>query len=307
VLHAAQVAVDEKFAFPIFIGRSEVIESTIDRLGLRLKPGENCEIVNTLDIPDYQSIWSEYYDIAKRKGVSKAFAQEQIRYRPTLLGAMLLRRGSADALLCGTTGIYPNHLKYVERVIGLREGVETLATMQMLILPDRQLFICDTNVNFDPDARQIAEMTLLAAEEVQRFGLTPSVALLSHSSFGSANTPTAIKMREALALIIQRDPNLLVEGEMHGDVALSTTQREREFPDSRLNSDANLLIMPNIDAANISYNVLRVTAGGGISVGGILLGAAKPVHIVSRSATTRRIVNMTAVAAVDAVWSKRLR
>ncbi len=198
-------------------------------------------------------------------------------------------------------------LKYVKRVIGMRKGVNTLATMQMLILPDRQLFICDTNVNYDPTAEQIAEMTMLAAEEVQRFGLTPSVALLSHSSFGSADTPTAMKMRAALSLITERDPKLLVEGEMHGDVALSTDQRDREFPDSRLTSDANLLIMPNIDAANISYNMLRVTAGGGISVGGILLGAAKPVHIVSRSSTVRRIVNMTAVAAVDASWSKRLR
>ena len=307
VLHAAQVAVDEKFAFPIFIGREEVIRKTITQLGLRLKPGDNCEIVNVLDIPDYQSIWKEYYDIAKRQGVSQQFAQEQVRTRPTLLGSMLLRRGEADALLCGMTGIYPNHLKYVKRVIGMRKGVNTLATMQMLILPGRQLFICDTNVNFDPTAEQIAEMTILAAEEVQRFGLTPSVALLSHSSFGSADTPTSLKMREALSLIIQRDPKLHVDGEMHGDVALSTDQREREFPDSRLQSDANLLIMPNIDAANISYNILRVTAGGGISVGGILLGAAKPVHIVSRSSTVRRIVNMTAVAAVDASWSKRLR
>ena len=234
VLHAAQVAVDEKTAFPIFIGREDVIQNAITQLGLRLKPGENCEIVNVLDIPEYQSIWKEYYDIAKRQGVSQQFAQEQVRTRPTLLGSMLLRRGEADALLCGMTGIYPNHLKYVKRVIGMRKGVNTLATMQMLILPGRQLFICDTNVNYDPTAEQIAEMTILAAEEVQRFGLTPSVALLSHSSFGSADTPTSLKMREALSLIVQRDPKLHVEGEMHGDVALSTDQRDREFPDSRL-------------------------------------------------------------------------
>lgn len=307
VLHAAQVAVDENIAYPIFIGRSDVIEARIKQLGLRLNPGGNCQIIDPLDNPDYETVWREYYDVAKRQGVSQVFAQEQVRTRATLLGAMLLRRGEADALLCGTTGIYPNHLKYIKRVIGMRKGVNTLATMQMLILPDRQLFICDTNVNFDPTAEQIAEMTILAAEEVQRFGLTPSVALLSHSSFGSGNTPTAIKMRAALELITERDPKLSVEGEMHGDVALSTEQRDQEFPDSSLTSDANLLIMPNIDAANISYNMLRVTAGGGISVGGILLGAAKPVHIVSRSSSTRRIVNMTAVAAVDASWSKRLR
>jgi malate dehydrogenase (oxaloacetate-decarboxylating)(NADP+) len=305
VLHAAQTAVDENFAFPIFIGRQEVIEANIAQLGLRLRAGENCEIVNVLDIPDYESIWTQYYDIAKRQGVSQSFAQEQIRSRPTLLGSMLLRRGYCDALLCGMTGIYPNHLKYVRRVIGLRPGTQTLANMQMLILPDRQLFICDTNVNVDPTAEQVAEIALLAAQEVQQFGLTPSVALLSHSSFGSADTPTAIKMRQALELIIAKNPGLAVDGEMHGDVALSTPQRNREFPDSRLVSDANLLIMPNIDAANITYNVLRVTAGNGVSVGGILLGAAKPVHIVSRSSTTRRIVNMTALAAVDAVWAKR--
>jgi len=306
VLRAAQVVVDERIARPVLIGRLGVIEETIQKLGLRLQPGENCETVDTLNIPNYESLWNEYYELTKRQGVSKTLAQERIRSRPTLLGAMLLRRGETDALICGTTGSYTKHLTYVQRVIGLRKGAGVFASMQMLILPNRQLFICDTNVNLDPTAAEIAEMTLLAAEEVQRFGVEPSVALLSHSNFGSANTPSGQKMREAFGLVMERNPSLHVDGEMHGDLALSTAIRHREFPDSRLIADANLLIMPNIDAANITYNVLRVTAGGGISVGGILLGAARPVHIMSRSSTVRRIVNMTAVAAVDAIASKRL-
>jgi malate dehydrogenase (oxaloacetate-decarboxylating)(NADP+) len=213
---------------------------------------------------------------------------------------MLVRRGDADAMLCGTFGRFADHLKYVRQVIGLREGVKTLATMQMLILPGRQLFVCDTHVNRDPTAEQIAEMTLLAAEEVQRFGLQPSVALLSHSSFGSSDAPSAQKMRDALALVTASMPSLAVEGEMRADSALDTAVRDSEFPDSRLTVDANLLIMPNVDAANITHNALRVTAGGGITVGGILLGAAKAVHIMTPSSTVRRIVNMTAVAVADA-------
>jgi malate dehydrogenase (oxaloacetate-decarboxylating)(NADP+) len=188
----------------------------------------------------------------------------------------------------------------VSGVIGLREGIHTYAAMQMLILPGRQLFVCDTHVNRDPTAEQIAEMTLLAAEEVQRFGLKPSVALLSHSSFGTSDAPSAQKMRDALAMILDRAPGLEVEGEMRADAALSTAIRDDEFPDSRLTTDANLLVMPNVDAANITYNALRVAAGGGITVGGILLGAARPVHIMTPSSTVRRIVNMTAVAVADA-------
>ena len=203
-------------------------------------------------------------------------------------------------MLCGTLGNYSDHLKYVRNVIGLREGVKTLAAMQMLILPGRQLFICDTHVNRDPDADEIAEMTLLAAEEVQRFGLKPSVALLSHSSFGSSDAPSARKMRDARALIVAKAPGLAVEGEMRADSALSKAIRDKEFPESGLTADANLLIMPNIDAANITYNALRVTAGAGITVGGILLGSAKPVHILTQSSTVRRIVNMTALAVADA-------
>ena len=300
VLRAAQVVIDEGLATPVLIGRADVISSRIERFGLRLKLGENCECVNILDDPRYSEAWTEYYRLAGRKGVARTIAKAEMRSRPTLIGAMLVRRGDADAMLCGTYGTYAEHLKYVREVIGLRPGVKTFAAMNMVILPGRQLFICDTHVNLDPSAIEIAEMTLLAAEAVRRFGVTPSVALLSHSSFGSSDAPSAMKMREALALIQARSPELAVDGEMHGDAALSKAIRDEVVPESRLMSEANLLIMPNVDAANIAYNLLRVAAGGGIAIGGILLGAAKPVHILTPSSTVRRIVNMTAVAVVDA-------
>jgi malate dehydrogenase (oxaloacetate-decarboxylating)(NADP+) len=223
-----------------------------------------------------------------------------VRTRTTLIGAMLVRRGDADAMLCGTVGSFAEHLRYVRNVIGLRPGASTLAAMQMLMLPNRQLFICDTQVNEDPSAEQLAEMTMLAAEAVRRFGLQPRVALLSHSSFGSSEAPSARKVRDAVELIRARGPDFPVDGEMQGDAALSRTILEDVLPDSTLAGEANVLIMPNVDAANITYNVLRVTAGGGITVGGILLGAARPVHIMTPAATVRRIVNMSAVAAVEA-------
>jgi malate dehydrogenase (oxaloacetate-decarboxylating)(NADP+) len=300
VLRAAQVAVDERLARPVLVGRADVMTARIQKLGLRLRLGDNCDGVNILDDPRYRDYGLAYYELMRRNGVSRAHAMDEMRIRPTLVGAMLVRRGDADAMLCGTRGNFVDHLKYVRDVIGLRGGVHTLAAMQMLILPGRQLFICDTHVNSDPDARALAEMTLLAAEEVQRFGLKPSVALLSHSSFGGSSAPSAQKMRDALAIIFAKVPGLAVDGEMRADAALSTTIRDAEFPDSRLTTDANLLIMPNVDAANITYNALRVTSGGGITVGGILLGAAKPVHIMTPSSTVRRIVNMTAVAVADA-------
>jgi len=300
VLRAAQVVVDEGLARPILVGRADVIATRIGNFGLRLSLGENCDCVNVLDDPRYAEAWREYYELGKRQGVTRAVAKEEMRIRTTLIGSILLRRGDADALLCGTSGAYVDHLKYVRRVIGMREGVNTLAAMHMLILQDRQLFVCDTHVNPDPTAEQVAEMTLLAAEEVERFGLKPAVALLSHSSFGSSDAPSAQKMRAALELLRQRAPGLVVEGEMQGDAALSKVIRDNQFPDSRLTTDANLLVMPNIDAANITYNVLRVTAGGGVTVGGILLGAAMPVHIMTPSSTVRRIVNMTAIAVADA-------
>jgi len=300
VLRAAQAAVDEGLARPVLVGRTDIIASRIQKLGLRLTLGGDCDGVNILDDPRFRDYWSEYYRLARRKGVTRRQAQEDMRTRPTLVAAMLVHRGDADAMLCGTGSNSQAHLRYIRQVIGEREGAKTMAVMQMLILPDRQLFICDTHVNRDPSAQEIAEMTLLAAEEVQRFGVKPSVALLSHSSFGSSDAPSAVKMREALALIVERAPGLSVEGEMRADSALSKTIRDQEFPDSALMEDANLLVMPNVDAANITYNALRVTAGGGITVGGILLGAAKAVHIMTPSSTVRRIVNMTAVAVADA-------
>ncbi len=300
VLRAAQAVVDEGFARPVLVGRTEIIASRIQKLGLRLTLGGDCDGVNINDDPRFRDCWTEYYRLARRKGVTRRQAQEEMRSRPTLVAAMLVHRGDADAMLCGTGSNSPDHVRYIRNVIGMREGAKTLAAMQMLILPGRQLFICDTHVNHDPTAEEIAEMTLLAAEEVQRFGIKPSVALLSHSNFGSSDAPSAQKMRDALDLIVARAPGLAVDGEMRADSALSRGVRDQEFQDSRLTEEANLLIMPNIDAANITYNALRVTAGGGITVGGILLGAAKPVHIMTPSSTVRRIVNMTAVAVADA-------
>jgi len=300
VLRAAQAAVDEGLARPLLVGRADVMAASIRKLGLRFWLGDNCEGVNILDDSRYRDYGLEYHGLMRRKGVSRAQAMDRMRSQPTIVGAMLVRRGDADAMLCGTRGDYADHLKHVRDVIGLRGGVHTLAAMQMLILPGRQLFICDTHVNRDPDADALAEMTLLAAEEVKRFGLKPSVALLSHSNFGGSDAPSAQKMRDALAIILAKAPGLAVEGEMRADAALSTTIRDAEFPDSRLTTDANLLIMPNVDAANITYNALRVTSGGGITVGGMLLGLAKPVHIMTASSTVRRILNMTAVAVADA-------
>jgi len=300
VLRAVQVVVDEGLAKPILIGRPEVIAMRIERYGLRLKPGVDFEIVNPQDDPRYKETWSGYYALAKRKGVTRALAQTQVRTRTTLIGAMLVHMGEADAMLCGTVGTYADHLKYIRTVIGPRPGVSTMAAMQLLILPNRQLFICDTHVNLDPTAEQIAEMTMLAAKEVRRFGLQPSVALLSHSNFGSSDAPSAQKMRDALEILRAHAPDFPVDGEMQGDVALSQGVLTELFPDSDLTREANLLIMPNLDAANITYNVVRTVSGGGIAIGAILLGAAKPVHILTPAATVRRIVNMSALATVDA-------
>jgi malate dehydrogenase (oxaloacetate-decarboxylating)(NADP+) len=300
VLRAAQLVVDEGIAQPILIGRPDVITTRIERYGLRLKLGTDVECVNVLDDPRYRDTWMEYFNLAKRQGVSRSVAQTEIRTRTTLIGLMLLRQGGAEAMLCGTVGGYADHLRYVRTVIGMRPGVKTLAAMQLLILPNRQLFICDTHVNADPTAEQVAEMTMLAADAVRQFGIAPSVALLSHSNFGSSDLPSAQKMRDALELIRARNPDFPVDGEMQADTALSHTILANSMPDSPLEREANLLIMPNVDAANITYNALRVTAGAGITIGAVLLGAAQPVHILTPASTVRRIVNMSAVAMVDA-------
>jgi malate dehydrogenase (oxaloacetate-decarboxylating)(NADP+) len=305
VLRAAQVIVDEALARPVLVGRAEVIGTRIQSLGLRLKPGNDCDIVSFESDTRYDAAWREYYRLVRRSGVTQALAKEAVRNRSTLIAAMLLRRGDVDSMLCGISGAFYDHLKYLRQVIGPREGVHTLGTMNMLIVGGRQIFICDTYVNRDPSPEQLAELTLLAAEEIRRFGLTPNVALLSHSSFGSVDAPSAPKMRDALSLIQTVAPDLAVEGEMHGDAALSKRVLDRIFPDSSLTTEANLLIMPSLDAANISYNLLRAAAAGGVTVGPILLGAAQPAHILTETATVRGILNMTALAVVDATQINR--
>jgi malate dehydrogenase (oxaloacetate-decarboxylating)(NADP+) len=300
VLRAAQVVVDEGIARPLLLGRPDVVTARIAEYGLRLKAGVDCGIVNLQDPAVYGDAADAYHALRKRDGVSRALARAEMRSRCTLLASMMLRMGAADAVLCGTFGRTADHLRDVRDVIGLREGAGTLAMMQMLLLPEHQLFICDTHVNRDPSAEQLADIALLAAEEVRRFGLTPRVAMLSHSSFGSSDAASARKMREATQQVRERDPQLAIEGEMRGDAALSPAILDLEMPDSGFAGPANVLVMPNIDAANIAYNLLRMAAGHGITVGGILLGAARPAHLLTPSATVRRIVNMTALAVVDA-------
>ena len=300
VLRAVQVVVDEGLAKPILVGRPAVLESRLERFGLRLKPNVDFEVINPEQDARYRDYWQEYYRLAQRKGVSVEYAKIEMRRRHTLIGAMMMHRGDADGMLCGTFGTHALHLHYVDQVIGRRTGVGYFYAMNVLVLQKRTLFICDTYVNIDPSAEQIAEMTLLAAEEVRRFGIIPKVALLSHSSFGSSGSLSARKMRAALDLITTATPDLEVEGEMHGDAALSESVRMAVFPESRLKGEANLLIMPTMDAANIAFNLLKTAAGAGITVGPILLGTAKAVHILTATATVRRIVNMTALAVVDA-------
>jgi malate dehydrogenase (oxaloacetate-decarboxylating)(NADP+) len=300
VLRAAQVIVDEGIARPILIGRPAVIEQRIERHGLRIRPGADVEIVNPEQDPRYRELWTEYYALTQRKGVSQEYAKIEVRRRLTLIGALLVHRGHADGMLCGTFGVFETHRQYIDQVIGLRKGVKVYAAMNAVMLPERTIFIADTYVNADPTAEQVAEIALLAAEEIRRFGITPKVALLSHSSFGTSAHPQARKMQAALALVNAMDPELEAEGEMHGDAALDEEVRMRAFPNSRLKGEANLLIMPTVDAANISFNLLKAASGGGVTLGPILLGVARPVHILTPSATVRRIVNMTALNVVDA-------
>ncbi len=301
VLRAVQVVVDERLARPILVGRAAAITDKIAALGLHLEAGRDYEVAGLDDDSVVGPAADLYYELRRRHGLERAYAATETRGNATLLGAALVRQGRADGLLCGTSGPYGTHLKNVSDIIGLREGVRDFSAMNLLMLPRHTLFICDTYINPDPTAEQIAEMTGLAAAELRRFGLTPKVALLSHSNFGSADTQSARKMRAALALIQRLSPDLEVEGEMHGDAALSKLILDRAFPGSRLTGEANLLIMPNLDAANITFNVLKAVAGDGVTVGPILLGAAQPAHILTPTSTVRRIVNMTALTAVDAL------
>jgi malate dehydrogenase (oxaloacetate-decarboxylating)(NADP+) len=299
MLRAAQTVCDEGLAKPILIGRPEVVEKQIARHGLRLRAGEHFELVNPDSDPRYKELWQDYYNLMCRKGIGVEYAKREMRRRTTLIGAMLVRHNYADAMLCGTFGKHSLHLRYIADVIGKKPGIGSFYAMNMLILPQRTFFIGDTYVNYDPSAEQLAEMTQLAAEEVRRFGMTPKVALLSHSSFGTEDTPTAQKMRAALALLRAQAPALEVEGEMHGDAALDPEIRHQVFPNAKLAGQANLLVMPTLDAANISFNLLKTSAGDGLTVGPLLLGAARPVHILTPTATVRRIVNLTALLSVE--------
>jgi malate dehydrogenase (oxaloacetate-decarboxylating)(NADP+) len=300
VLRAAQIVVDEGIARPTLIGRPAVIAERIEKFGLRLKEELDYDIVNVEDDHRYRDFWQTYHRMTERKGVTQQIAKIEMRRRLSLIGAMLLHKGDVDGMICGTWGTNPMHLNYIDQVIGKRAGVNTFACMNGLMLPGRQVFMVDTHVNYDPTAQQLAEFTIMAAEEMRRFGIQPKAALLSHSNFGSSNQPSAIKMRDVLDLLRQNAPWLEVDGEMHGDVALDSAARQTLMPNSTLVGDANLLVLPNMDAANIAYNLLKTAAGGNIAVGPVLLGAAQPVHILTPSTTVRRIVNMTALTVADA-------
>jgi malate dehydrogenase (oxaloacetate-decarboxylating)(NADP+) len=299
VLRAVQIVVDEGLARPTLIGRPPVIEQRLARLGLRVRAGQDFQLVNPESDPRYREYWKTYHKLAERKGVTPEYARVEMRRHTTLIGAMLMHKGEADGMLCGTFGMHAEHLRYIDQVIGLRAGARHYAAMNAIMLPARNVFICDTYVSEDPDAEHIAEMTLLAADEVRRFGITPKVALLSASNFGSMQISSSRKMQQALEMIRSLAPELEIDGEMHGDAALSEEIRLRVFPRTRLRGEANLLVMPTLDAANISFNLLKTAAGGGVTIGPMLLGAARPVHIVTPSASVRRLVNMTALAVAD--------
>ena len=308
VLRAAQIVVDERLALPTLIGRPAVIAKRIEKFGLRLTEGVDYSVVNVEQDHRYRDFWQTYHQMAERKGVTAQGAKTEMRRRLTLIGSMLLHKGDVDGMICGTWGTTGLHLQYVDQVIGKRKStdlgtlndVAVYACMNGLMLPGRQIFLVDTHVNYDPSARELAKITILAAEEMRRFGFKPKAALLSHSNFGSSNEPSAVKMREALALLREHAPWLEVDGEMHGDVALDGNARKALMPNSTLHGDANLLVLPNMDSANIAYNLLKTAAGGNIAIGPVLLGAAKPIHILTASTTVRRIVNMTALTVADA-------
>jgi len=300
VLRAVQVVVDEGIAKPILVGRPPVIERRLERFGLRMKIGTDFELINPEFDARYREYWQTYHQLAARRGVTEEYAQVEMRRRHTLIGAMGIRRGEADGMICGTFGTHALHLHYIDQVIGHEPGGTIYAAMNIVMLPDRQVTLVDTHVNVDPSAAEVVEITRMAAEAMRRMGMTPRVALLSHSNFGSSNASSAVKMRNALALLQARAPELEVDGEMHADCALDAGLRRRILPTSTLSGDANLLVCPGIDAANISYNLLKVSAGNNIAIGPILLGANAPIHILTPSATVRRIVNMTALVVLEA-------
>ena len=303
VLRALQVVVDEGLAKPILIGRSDRIRESIARLGLEIREGEHFEVIDPQNNPYYDECWDAYHKLRRRRGIDPIVARIRVNNQPTVLGALLLHLGYADAIVCGTIGRFDRHLKYVMDILGKRKGVKTVAAMNMLITSKATVFIADTNVTLDPNAEQITDITLLAADALLKVGVTPKVALLSHANFGSRRNKASRKMAKALKMIRKRMPDLEVDGEMKGDTALLESLRERVFPESHLKGAANLLVMPNLDAANISTTLLKILASEGVAVGPIMLGLSRPAHIMTRSATTRRIINMTAVAVTDAQTS----
>ena len=305
VLRAVQILVDEKIAFPILVGRPSVIQQRITRYGLRLVQDHDFSVVNPEFDERYRDYWQTYHKMQSRKGITAQSAKLEMRRRPTLIGSMLVKKGEGRGLICGTISTTHRHLHFIDQVIGKREGATVYGAMNALLLPGRQIFLVDTHVNYDPTPEQLAEITIMAAEEVRRFGIEPKIALLSHSNFGSSNEPSARKMRETHEILKQRAPDLEIDGEMHGDVALDAKLRADLLPDSTLQGDANLLVMPNIDAANIAYNLLKTAAGNNVAIGPILLGAGQPVHILTASATVRRIVNMAALLVADIVAEDR--
>jgi malate dehydrogenase (oxaloacetate-decarboxylating)(NADP+) len=301
VLRAVQIVVDEKLASPILIGRPEVLAQRIERFGLRLRPGVDFEIINPTQDERYRDYWQTYLALTRRKGITEQYAKLEMRRRHTLIGTMTVHKGHADGMICGTYGTTDLHLKYIDQILGKCAGSTVYAAMNVLILPERQVAMVDTHVNENPTAEELAEITIMAAAEMRRFGLLPRAALLSHSNFGTSDTESAKKMRKALEIIRERAPDLEIDGEMHGDAALNPDVLKMMMPDSPLKGEANLLVLPNIESANISYNLLKTAAGNGIAIGPVLLGCPKPVHVLTPSATVRRIVNMTALCVMDAV------
>ncbi len=277
------------------------MQSRIEKFGLRIKPDVDFQMINPEYDERYRDFWQTYLAMTIRKGVSEQYAKLEMRRRHTLIGAMLIHKGYADGMICGTFGTPALHLHYIDQVLGKRAGINVYAAMNGLILPDRQIVLVDTHVNENPTAEQLAEITVLAAAQMRRFGLVPRVALLSHSNFGTSNSESAQKMRAALAIIRKQSPDLEIEGEIHGDTALDYELLKKSMPDSKLTGSANLLVLPNIDAANIAYNLLKTASGNGVAIGPVLLGCSRPVHILTPSATVRRIVNMAGLCVVDAV------